>query len=58
MLIRIRLSVPSQMGRVCPYFFEHTQKLTEFFYCSGLKIWTLITINLLRDVIVDKEIVS
>lgn len=32
-------------------------ELTQFFYCLRLKVWTLVTVELFRDAIVDEEMV-
>lgn len=46
--------VPSWMVRGGSYLLS-ANELTQFFYCSGLKVGTLVTVEIFRDAIMDKK---
>lgn len=38
-------------------YLSNTNELTQFFYCSGLEVGTLVTVEFFRDVVMDKKMV-
>ncbi len=48
--------VPSRMVRGGSYLFS-ANELTQFFYCSELKVGTLVTVEFFRDAIMDGKVV-
>lgn len=48
---------PSRMVRGSSYLFSAIE-LTQFFYCSGLKVGTLVTVEFFRDAIMNEKVVQ